>query len=111
MNVKRRITTGAMTAATAAAAIGGTVAAAPEAAANVPGGTYTMYDNAGSAKVTLYRNTLYTSAGKFPFHQTRNGGYADVGVTRYIFDRHGRSYSGPIVLGPITVGQTKLVPR
>ncbi|ATD71723.1 hypothetical protein [Gordonia sp. 1D] len=111
MNVKRHITTGVITAGIAAAAIGGTVAAAPEAAAGVPGGTYTMYDNTGSAKVTLYRNTLYAPNARFAFHQTRNGGYIDVGATRYLLTRHGNTYSGPIMLGPLTIGSTKLVPR
>lgn len=115
MNVKRRITTGAITAAIAAAAIGGTVAAAPEAAAGVPGGRYTMWDNTGQAPAVIRGGTLaiYNPRGvlRYRIHQTRSGGYIDVGVTRYVFNRHGRSYSGPIVLGPFTIGQTKLVPR
>ena len=115
MNIKRRITTGAITAAIAAAAIGGTIAAAPEAAANVPAGTYTMYDNAGRAPATIAGGvlTIRNPGGvlRYKLHQTRNGGYADIGITRYIFVKHGRSYSGPIKLGPFDIGQTKLVPR
>lgn len=115
MNVKRRITTGAITAAIAAAAIGGTVAATPEASANVPNGNYTMYDNTGRAPATISRGVLaiHNPGGvlRYRLHQTRNGGFIDVGATRYLFTRHGNTYSGPIMFGPFQIGQTKLVPR
>lgn len=114
-DLKHRITTGAVATAIAAAAVGGTIAAAPEAAAAVPDGRYTMYDNAGRAPATISRGvlTVHNPGGtlRYRVHQTRNGGYVDIGITRYIFTRHGRSYSGPIKLGPFDVGQTKLVPR
>ena len=115
MNITRCIATGAITAAIAAAAIGGTIAAAPEAAANVPAGTYTMYDNSGSAPAVIRGGVLaIRNPGgtlRYRIHPTPRGGYVDIGITRYLFTRHGNTYSGPIVLGPLTVGQTKLVPR
>lgn len=115
MNIKRRITTGAVTAAITAVAVGGTIAAAPEAAANVPAGKYTMYDNGRKAPATIRGGVLaiHNPGGvlRYRLHQTRSGGYVDIGASRYVFNRHGRSYSGPIKLGPFDIGQTKLVPR
>ena len=74
-----------------------------------------MYDNTGRAPATIRSGVLviYNPGGtlRYRIHQTPRGGYVDIGITRYIFTRHGNTYSGPIVLGPLTVGQTKLVPR
>lgn len=96
----------------AAAVVVGTTATATEAAAAVPSGKYTMVDGTRSGPVTLRGNTLdIPGLGNVPFHQTPQGGYASVGVVTYVFDKHGNAYSGPIKLGPLTIGTTKLVPR
>ncbi|MEP9391124.1 hypothetical protein ABLE94_02545 [Gordonia sp. VNK1] len=115
MSIKPRIATSLTAAAITAAAVGGTVAAAPEANANVPSGRYTMWDNGKSAPATIRGGVIaiHNPGGtlRYSVHSTRSGGYADIGASRYVFNRHGRSYSGPIMLGPLTIGQTKLVPR
>lgn len=112
---KHRIATTLTGAAIAAAAVGGTVAATPEASANVPSGRYTMWDNGKAAPAVVRGNAIaiFNPGGvlRYPLHQTARGAYFDVGFGRYILTRHGRSYSGPVVFGPFTIGQAKLVPR
>lgn len=91
--------------------------AAGEASASVNSGRYLM---AGQGVGLIASKTIVTVQGnrlKAPgapdliLHPTRNGAYADSGITRYTFIRKGNGYVGHIVVGPVQVATYQLIRR
>lgn len=119
-SLKNRLAAGALALGIGAtAALGTSTVTAGEASAQVANGKYTWYATAGvpsaPSQVTIRGNwlTVHTPfrQGPLRIHPTRHGGYIDIGVVRYVLTKHGRSYSGPTKVGPVVIGDNKLVPR
>lgn len=107
---KRRITTGAVTLAATAAAILGTVAAAPAASAAVTPGNYTFtttsfgIPSVSPASVHDDLLTLYSPLGPvtYPIIDVPGGGFIDSGQGQRYF-LGGESFFGPFVIGSNTL--------
>ena len=112
-----RTTTTALAAAGAIAAgtLAGTALGAGDAAARVDAGRYTWTDGAygfnTKAPANIHRGKFYVGGRAYDLHQTRNGGYVDIGLNRYVFTKRGNGYVGKVLAGPFVLGDTSLTPR
>ncbi|MBS4103072.1 MULTISPECIES: hypothetical protein [Mycobacteriales] len=92
----------------------GAMTAAP-AEAKVDSGTYKLSSTAfgvtSKGKVVVRGNRM-TFTGPINttlhLHQTRDGAYADYGITRYVFTKRGNGYTGKTVVGPVTLNTMTL---
>ncbi|MFT4086706.1 MAG: hypothetical protein QM658_06050 [Gordonia sp. (in: high G+C Gram-positive bacteria)] len=102
-----------------AGALLGTVATAPEASANVPGGRYRstseLLGTTTRSYIAIHGTTLtdYGPLGpqRFRIVSTPRGGFVDAYGARYVLNRSpDGSYRGPVYLGQFVIGRTELRP-
>ncbi|UAK37183.1 hypothetical protein K8O93_18735 [Gordonia bronchialis] len=116
MNRFRTTATAALAAgAIAAGTLAGTALGAGDAAARVDSGRYTWIDGAyginTKAPVNIHRGKFYVGGRSYDVHQTRGGGYVNIGVSTYTFTKRGNGYVGKVLAGPFVLGGTSLTPR
>ena len=109
------ITATAAAGAIAAGTLAGTVVGAGEAAARVDSGRYTWTDGSYGfntrAPANVHHGKFYVGGRAYDLHQTRNGGYVNIGVSTYTFTKRGNGYVGKVHAGPFVLGGTSLTPR
>ena len=118
LNLKRTAATAAMAAAGLASTLGVSALTAAPAQAEVDSGVYALSSTAfgvtSKGKVVVRGNRM-TFTGPINttlhLHQTRDGAYADYGITRYVFTKRGNGYTGKTVVGPVILNTMKLTKR
>ncbi|MFT3899052.1 MAG: hypothetical protein QM728_02245 [Gordonia sp. (in: high G+C Gram-positive bacteria)] len=122
--MRKPLTTAVVTATIGAAAVAGTVLAAPEAQARIAPGRYTYttvtITEFGTAPMTgpaTIRGNVMDTVGAFGIpvryriRPTASGGVIDAAGSRFILDRKTRGrYSGPVLRNGRLVGRNTLVP-
>lgn len=115
ITLKRVVATTALASAGIAGSLGvGALTAAP-AQAKVDSGVYQLSSTAfgvtSKGKVVVRGNRM-TFTGPINttlhLHQTRDGAYADYGITRYVFTKRGDGYAGKTVVGPVVLNTMTL---
>lgn len=116
--LKRTIAGTALASAGLAGTLGVSALTAAPAQAKVDSGTYKLSSTAlgvtSKGKVVVRGNRM-TFAGPIntTLHlvPTPRGGYADFGITRYVFTKRGNEYTGKTVVGPVVLNTMTLTKR
>ena len=119
MTTTNRIRKAATALAVGTVAVTGTAITAPEASAAVPSGQYTLRTTtigitSVPSKATIRGNTLVMTTPVRQVHRlhpTRSGAWFQSGAVRYTLVKRGKSLSGPATVGPVTIGDVRMMPR